>query len=169
MDRRRTAPRLVRRRPPVYKGIFRETQSFFQNTLDYLSKKSKLAATVTKAMQQNAEEEWALFLGLVDTIRSELEDTYPGISFEIVFWDIDDEAGSERFRAAMIDRNVPVHSLTEALATQNQSREGLEIPIDFHPTARANRILARLLRDRLLEGEATNAERNESLEVRNRP
>ena len=90
-----------------------------------------------------------LFFALIAESRRELQARYPGMELAVVYWDHEvsehNPAIAEVLRAR---KDANQQMVSEMLPPREDWLGAYQLPIDYHPTAQANQLLAKYLVER---------------------
>jgi len=138
---------------PQRRGQFDDGHGLADKVLRFLQKRSEIAKRLRDRTRALSDRDYELYFALVRAARERLETLYPGIRSVVIQWDLG-EAGSAdlRMQAGLEELGFEVERLSTILERAGEAAEGLTIPGDGHPNARANEILAEHLRWRLGRG-----------------
>ena len=118
--------------------------------LRFVEKRSQIAKRLRERARQLEPGDFDLFFALLRAARERLEALYTGIEIIVIGWDLSDgSAGPWPLTAEFRTRGLPLERYSEILDRAGEDRDGLTIPLDGHPTGRANRVLADHLAGRL--------------------
>jgi len=94
-----------------------------------------------------------LFAAIVGTAKQTASRTYPGVTFQVLFWDYDDDTEvGEEVQSQLREQGVAVHLISTILPGFPAERARYEIsPYDRHPNAQAHARIADFLAQHLAQ------------------
>ena len=88
------------------------------------------------------DSDFRLFVALLRTLHRRLLDLYPGIRFDILYWNDDSTTLAPRLREELLHVGVPVHELSVVLPEIRDARSRAYQPGNRHPSAWAHEQIA---------------------------
>jgi len=100
--------------------------------------------TMLNSHRSVTSQDVALFAAIVGTAKQAASRTYPGVTFQVLFWDYDDDAEvGEEVQSQLREQGVAVHPISTILPGFPAERARYEIsPYDRHPNAQAHARIA---------------------------
>jgi hypothetical protein len=97
-------------------------------------------------------EDVALFAAIVGTAKQTASSIYPGVTFQVLFWDYEDDAEVvEAVLSRLKAQGIVVHPMSTILPGFPATRSHYEIsPYDRHPNAEAHAIIADFIARQLI-------------------
>lgn len=114
---------------------------------------SVLYRTLLNSHRPVTAEDIALFAAIVRTAKQAASRMYPGVTFQVLFWDYDDDAEVGRLVLSQLQaQGVIVHPMSTILPGFPTARARYEIsPYDRHPNAQAHARIADFVAQRLVQ------------------
>ena len=114
---------------------------------------SVLYRTLLNSHRPVTAEDVALFAAIVRTAKQAASRMYPGVTFQVLFWDYDDDAEVGRLVLSQLQaQGVIVHPMSTILPGFPAARARYEIsPYDRHPNAQAHARIADFIAQRLVQ------------------
>jgi hypothetical protein len=105
---------------------------------------SVLYRTLLNSHRPVTPEDVALFAAIVSSAKQTASRLYPGVTFQVLFWDYDDDAEvGEQVLSQLRAQGVVVHPMSTILPGFPATRALYEIsPYDRHPNAQAHAMIA---------------------------
>jgi len=105
---------------------------------------SALYRTLLNSHRPVTPQDVALFAAIVGTAKQVASRNYPGVTFQVLFWDYDDDAEvGEQVQSQLQARSVIVHPISTILPGFPAQRARYEIsPYDRHPNVQAHARIA---------------------------
>jgi hypothetical protein len=124
----------------------------FEVTLDYHLRKSYLFRWFSSRPRRVTDADVALWSGILQTARRRVATAHPAAEFHVMLWDSDDRARVyARMVEALTTSRFRYHLATDILPDYGQAPERYSIPLDGHPNAKANALLAAYVKREILE------------------
>jgi hypothetical protein len=114
---------------------------------------SALYRTLLNSHRPVTPQDVALFAAIVGTAKQVASHNYPGVTFQVLFWDYDDDAEvGEQVRSQLQARGVIVHPISTILPGFPAQRARYEIsPYDRHPNVQAHARIAGFIAQHLAQ------------------
>ncbi|HYD47026.1 MAG TPA: hypothetical protein VEB21_01695 [Terriglobales bacterium] len=134
---------------PVRNGTFRQPSLHF--FWDIFRHTSMLAIAKRGYTPEGpvTESDFVLLRQLLLTLRQRLQEQYPGIRFEILYWDDHQDEHALELWQRLSGWQMPVQRLSDVLPGLHDPGSNLYLPDDRHPSPLAHAQLADYLVDRL--------------------
>ena len=114
---------------------------------------SSLYRTLLNSHRPVTPEDVALFAAVVNTAKLTASQKYPGVTFQVLFWDYNDDVEvGEQVQSQLHARDITVHPMSTILPGFPTERARYEIsPYDRHPNAQAHARIADFIARDLLQ------------------
>lgn len=114
---------------------------------------SALYRTLLNSHRPVSPEDVALFAAIVKTAKLTASRAYPDVTFQVLFWDYDDDAEvGQQVMSQLRAQGVTVHPMSIILPGFPTERARYEIsPYDRHPNAQAHALIAEFVYHGLVE------------------
>jgi hypothetical protein len=119
---------------------------------------SALYRTLLNSHRPVTPEDVALFAAIVNTAKQAATRIYPGVTFQVLFWDYDDDAEvGEQILSQLAAQGIAVHPMSTILPGFPAARARYEIsPYDRHPNEQAHARIADFVAQRLVQPSASH-------------
>lgn len=127
----------------VNRGVVPFSTAFRESRIDYELRKSYVLRRTLLQRRKAKKSQVDLFIAMIERSAIAFEKRYDS-PFYVVLWDeLDSEQGLyETLLARMKKRNIKVLEIKEILPEYNEKKEKYFIPMETHPSAESNRLIA---------------------------
>jgi len=91
-----------------------------------------------------------LYGAIVERASELSQSLYPGATFDVLYWDMPEDRHTPAIAAELVRRGLRVHPMSQILPDYPRSEAAFTIPLDGHPNARADRLIAEYVATRIL-------------------
>jgi hypothetical protein len=96
-----------------------------------------------------------LLVAIVTKARDFVKNKWPGAKFSVLLWN-DNTRSSRLIQKGLLEKNVELFLITEALPESTSNPEQYEIPFDHHPNALAHKRIAEFVIRRMLPDDVSH-------------
>jgi len=128
----------------------------FDDGFEIFLRKLYLYRRFNDVHQQIDSRDIELYGAVVQRSGALCRSLFPGADFEVLYWDMPEDPHTPAIAHELERRGIRVHSMSEILPGYPEHKADFTIPLDGHPNARADRLIAEYVVHQILEP-GTNA------------
>jgi len=123
----------------------------FDDGFEIFLRKFYLYRRFNDAHQQIGSRDIELYGAVVQRSSELCRSLFPGADFEVLYWDMPEDPHTASIAHELTRRGLRVHAMSEILPGYPRDQATFTIPLDGHPNARADRLIAQYVLTHILE------------------